>query len=527
MKPKDFINKIIFKKFEIKKETHKSFYSRVYEGINITNNIPVALKIEKDKNLKYLESEAYLLVNLKGFGIPEVISYGKKGQYNILIEELLGPNIEILWKKYGYKIDSTAAKSLTLKDICLLAIQCLERLKYIHNKDVIHRDVKPHNFTIGRNDPQNLYLIDFGFARKFRSSRTGKHIKFTNKHKLIGSVAFSSSNAIRGYEQSRRDDLESLGYLLLYLAKGGWLPWLIYHTSPPTQNSTKKTRQMKLELSEENLCKGLPIEFTSYMKYVKNLEFEEDPDYKYLNGLFLSILSINNLGNELSFFWLSKQKSKIFSKTDDSKQEKKKINNIFTKKSISQKKESSKKRLYNRIKKILDKRNSKLTLDSDNKIINNENDKIKNHLRINSEKFEFFPETKINMKLDDNSNVSKKLNFEHPTTLNDYVTNETISPKEKYSKLKDTKLRYAHNKFVSCDLEKNNININIIQNLKIYKKIYYNNPYFFNGKLTTKNSSFMDVENNGNKITKNKKNFNEKKIYKSVIKNEINDSNYQ
>ena len=99
---------------------------------------------------------------------------GKSGNYNILIEELLGQNLESLWEKYGFKEDPFVKKNKILKDICLIAIQGLERIKFIHSKNIIHRDIKPNNFIIGRNDPNNIYLIDFGFSRKFRSSRTGK-----------------------------------------------------------------------------------------------------------------------------------------------------------------------------------------------------------------------------------------------------------------------------------------------------------------------------------------------------------------
>ena len=103
MDHKNLIHKVIFKKYEIKKIISTSQFSSVYEGINKTNNTPVALKIEDNKKLNYLESEACFLFNLKGIGIPKLISYGKSGTYNILIEELLGLNLNSLWNKYGYK----------------------------------------------------------------------------------------------------------------------------------------------------------------------------------------------------------------------------------------------------------------------------------------------------------------------------------------------------------------------------------------------------------------------------------------
>ena len=303
MEHKNLIHKIIFKKYEIKKIISTSRFSSVYEGINKINNTPVALKIEDDKKLKYLQSEAYFLINLKGLGIPKLISYGKSGTYNILIEELLELNLNSLWNKYGYKKGIFFKQNKILKDICLIGIQILVRLKYIHEKGIIHRDIKPHNFVIGRKDPNNIYLIDFGLARKYKSSRTGKHIKYAYNKKLVGSFFFSSYNSMKGYELSRRDDLESLGYALIFLANGLWLPLdNLINSGIKQKEVIEKIRQMKKEINEENLYKGLPAEFISYMKYVKHLEFEEDPDYKYLNRLFLSILSRNQFGNNLNFF---------------------------------------------------------------------------------------------------------------------------------------------------------------------------------------------------------------------------------
>ena len=192
--------KLIFKKFKLLKLLAISNFSSVYEGKNIATNIPVAIKIEKEGKYNFLESEAYILMIVKGIGIPKLMSFGKIGNYRILVEEFLGKNLETLWESCPFKNDPKGQNNKYIKDICLLAIQGLERLKHIHNKNIIHRDIKTKNFMTGNNDINVIYLIDFGFAKKYRSSRTGKHIRFSNlNHHLIGSWNFASHNAIRGY----------------------------------------------------------------------------------------------------------------------------------------------------------------------------------------------------------------------------------------------------------------------------------------------------------------------------------------
>jgi len=183
-------NQIFFKKYKLQKLINKSEFSYVYKGINIINKELVSIKIEnRIANNNILESEAYILFNLKGFGIPNIISYGKSGKYNILVEELLGPSLEDISKLKQVK------NGFPIKDVCMIALQGLDRLEYIHSKNIIHRDIKPHNFLIGRKDTTIIYLIDFGLAKKYKSSRTGKFIKFTNVRRLYGSVAYSSINS--------------------------------------------------------------------------------------------------------------------------------------------------------------------------------------------------------------------------------------------------------------------------------------------------------------------------------------------
>ena len=521
MKYKNFTNGIVFKKYRVKKILAFTKFSHVYEGINIIKKTPVALKIEKDNHLKFLESEAYLLIYLKGFGIPKIIGYGKSGNYNILIEELLGPNMEALWKKYGYKEDQFVKNNKIIKDVCLIAIQSLERLKYIHNKNVIHRDLKSTNFIIGRKDPNIIYLIDFGFSRKFRSSRTGKHIKYEYKHILMGSLTFASCNAMRGYEQSRRDDLESLGYVLIYLAKGLWLPWRKYDNSSLLQKeSIKIITKMKMEISEENLCKGLPNEFISYMKYVKHLEFEEDPDYKYLNSLFLSILSRNEFWNNLDFFWIPKPKTKSFPKLRNSEKENEKedFNNTFKKLNSTQIRGSSQKRLYKSIKNSLDKRNR--LKNPNTNILGNKSVQVQsNYTSLGNE---INLDLKINLKLDYDLRIKKRSQICVIKNDSEFNIPKKNLFKEEYSKIKKTNLRYVPKVF---NINKKNLinhSVNFKPNKKVFNRIKNKNSFLLNDNISIKNSCLFNdckkgIINYKTSITS----INKYKTYRSIIKTKI------
>ena len=335
-----FKNKLIFNKYKVKNFKESSKLCWTFQGVNVKNNEPIFIKIEK-KNLKYnfLESEAYCLINLKGFGIPRIISYGKIGIYNILVEELLGKSLYELWWLRNKK-----EKSI-LKNVCMVALQALDRLEYIHSKNYIHRDIKPQNFVNGRNDPNIIYIIDFGFSHQYKSSRTGKHIKYQSKKLTMGSMSFLSINANKGNEQSRRDDLESLGYMLIFLATDN-LPWLkIEDLNVNDIIKYKKIYELKKAISADRLCEGLPEEFAKYINYSRKLDFEEDPDYDYLRSLFSSILVKNQEKNDLIFFWIIK-------KHNIKKDEERKSESLTN---IHKRKDGSKNRLFKKIKSSLEK----------------------------------------------------------------------------------------------------------------------------------------------------------------------------
>ena len=187
------------------------------------------------------------LINIFIAGIPQVYYSGTEGDYNVLVMELLGPNLEEL-KVY-------CEGKINLQTTLRLAVQIIDRLEHVHSNSYIHRDLKPNNFLIGRGSRLNtIYLVDFGLARSYRDKGTGAHIIFKDKNQIVGTIAFASINAHYGVEQSRRDDMESLGYVLIYLLRG-FLPWQDLHKGDYKEGAVL---QCKTSTTTEMLCAGLP-----------------------------------------------------------------------------------------------------------------------------------------------------------------------------------------------------------------------------------------------------------------------------
>eukprot|EP00831_Metopus_contortus_P042838 TRINITY_DN3426_c0_g1_i7.p1 TRINITY_DN3426_c0_g1~~TRINITY_DN3426_c0_g1_i7.p1 ORF type:complete len:327 (-),score=41.46 TRINITY_DN3426_c0_g1_i7:127-1107(-) len=242
--------------------------------------------IYESKIYKYLQG---------GVGIPNVYWQGVEGEFNAMVMDLLGPSLEDLF--------SHMKRIFTLKTILMLADQMIQRIEYIHNKHFIHRDIKPDNFLMGIGRRQHIvYAIDFGLAKRFEDPRTLEHIPYRDGKNLTGTARYASVNTHLGIEQSRRDDLECLGFVLLYFLRGS-LPW---QGLPAKTKDEKyeKIKNKKTSTTIDSLCKTYPNEFATYMKYIQKVNFTEKPDYNNLRKIFKDLFLSKGFEYDCVYDWL-------------------------------------------------------------------------------------------------------------------------------------------------------------------------------------------------------------------------------
>ena len=282
----------VVNKYKITRYINSGAYGDVFEGQHLKTNELVALKIpvvNKEKNgLKYLLEEAKVYKHIanpeNGVVNMKVV---RDDETKIIVMDLLGDSLEVLFTRY---------KKFELQTIILLTMSMIDIIKHIHSYGYLHRDIKPDNFTIGHNNKNKLYCIDFGLSKKY-TNRNNEHIKFSDKRHFCGTVRYASIAAHSNCSQSRKDDLESIIYILIYMFKGK-LPWQDIKNKDKYEKR-KIIGKLKKETTPESLCKDLPKEYLIFLKYIRSMDFDEKPHYNSLKTMFYNLYKSMNYPDNL------------------------------------------------------------------------------------------------------------------------------------------------------------------------------------------------------------------------------------
>lgn len=297
--------------FRVGKKIGSGNFGELRIGKNLYTNEHVAIKLEGIKSKVpqlHLEYRFYKQLT-PAEGLPTVYYFGPCGKYNALVMELLGPSLEDLFEKLN--------KKFSLKTILMLAIQLISRVEYVHSKHIVYRDIKPENFLVGRwsNRRMNfIHIIDFGLSKLYVDINTGEHIPYREHKSLTGTARYMSINTHLGIEQSRRDDLEAIGHVLMYFLRGS-LPW------QGLKADTLKERYQKIGDTKKNtsttaLCSGHPEEFKVYLETARSLSFNEKPNYELLKNLFRGLMKKHKWEIDWEFDWVIKQRQ-LKNKTEE------------------------------------------------------------------------------------------------------------------------------------------------------------------------------------------------------------------
>jgi len=293
----------IIEHFELKKKIATGSFGDVYLAMHQISKEKVAVKLEsvysRHPQLEY-EQSVYEVMG-GGIGIPRVIFSSCVNDFRCLGMERLGPSLEDFFNYCN--------RRFSLKTVLMLADQLLARVEYMHIKNYIHRDIKPENFLMGNGHSCNtVYVIDLGLAKKYRD-RNRVHIPFRDDKRMTGTARYTSINSHAGFEQSRRDDLWSIGYMLLYFLRGS-LPWQGLPAATKDQKYMK-IYEKKKNTTDEELCRGFPAEFVTYLSYCRALRFDETPDYQHLRQLFRILFRTEGFQHDFEFSWTSRKREEM------------------------------------------------------------------------------------------------------------------------------------------------------------------------------------------------------------------------
>jgi serine/threonine protein kinase len=251
-------------------------FGSVYSGEDLETHEEIAIKVEPAHCAsRQLPAEAAVYAALAGgVSVPRFRWCGPAGDQLWLVIDRLSATLESLFRQ--------CQRAFSLKTVLMLADQMLSSVQYLHEKGFCHRDVKPHNFMFGSGG--GLLIIDYGLAKRYRDAGTRAHVQFCRHAEACGTAAYASLNALRGFECSRRDDLESIAYCLLYFMRGR-LPWSGLRALT-SEERFRRVAEAKAAISVAELCAGLPAEFAAFFDAVRALAFEEEPQYAVYRGWF-------------------------------------------------------------------------------------------------------------------------------------------------------------------------------------------------------------------------------------------------
>lgn len=279
-------------------------FGEIYVAENVNTSEEVAVKVEmKNNKIQLLKNESAIYRLLQGgVGIPNIKYYGSDDNQNALVMDLLGKSLQTLFNEND--------KSFSIKTVLMIADQMITRVEYLHHKNLIHRDIKPDNFVIGKGKKSNqIYMIDMGISKPYCDRYTHEHIKFCTGKSVSGTIRYTSINSHMGHEQSRRDDLESVAYVLVYLLKGT-LPWINVQASNKTEKN-QMIRDLKINTPIEKICEGIPQEFADFLSSVRSLSFEEKPDYAKYRKMFRKLFIRENFVYDFQYDWMLPKQTKV------------------------------------------------------------------------------------------------------------------------------------------------------------------------------------------------------------------------